>query len=435
MDQFAGGRSRRGTTFAAVLAVGAFFSVIVAVAQPPWEAPDEPDHVQNVETLVGGRWYHIGDPGSGFESHQAPLYYLLLAGWQHYVLRIAERPILPASPRGSVFGLPRLYRHDVVQDGADQRLVTLLRLVSVMLGLLTVLLTRMMIGQVTSDQWTPVVGAAFVVGVPRFVSLSGVVNNDNLAITLGAAFLLGCTTLLAGRSRIPRLALAVGCGVLVGLLTLTKVTGALLAPAAIAAFWFGAAGGWELAACVVAFFLAALAISGWWFVTNTMQYGDPLAAAATVRHLRAVWPLVFQVGSPAHQVLVGVPAGVFNSFWCGSDLLWLPLYPYEPLWIALGVGIAGLIRYRVPLVRPAGTLTVLGVAVLGSAMAIWAVGIGTTTASARVGFFGLPALAALYALGVERWRLPVALRFALPIIGMAFGWITIVEHVLGFFPS
>jgi hypothetical protein len=133
-----------------VLAVGVFCSLIVAVATPPWEANDEPDHVRNVETLVAGRWYHITDQGSGAESHQPPLYYLLLASWQRYVLRLPSRPVVVTRPGSWV----RMFRHDVSTDGAHQRLVTLLRLVNVLLGLLTVLLTWLAIGHKTIDART-----------------------------------------------------------------------------------------------------------------------------------------------------------------------------------------------------------------------------------------------------------------------------------------
>jgi hypothetical protein len=293
-------------------------------------------------------------------------------------------------------------------------------------------------GQLTLDPWSPVVGAAFVVGVPKFVFLSGVVNNDNLSNPLGAAVLLVTATLLAGRSRIPALLLAAGSGALVGLLTLTKVTGALLAPAAMLGLWCGIAGGRERAARLTVFLASTTAVSGWWFVANALRYGDPLAAAATENHVRVIWPSVFAVGSLAHQTFIAVPAIVFRSFWYISgfnQLFWASPYAYTALWIALAAGIAGLARRGVPLARPPGTLAVLGVMVLGGATAIWVVGVAANTAQARLGFFALPALGALYALGVQRWQLSVAVRFALPIAGMALAWRAITEHVLGFFPN
>jgi hypothetical protein len=78
---------------------------------------------------------------------------------------------------------------------------------------------------------------------------------------------------------------------------------------------------------------------------------------------------------------------------------------------------------------------VLGVAVIGGAAAIWIVGLEANTAQARIGFFALPALGAIYALGVQRWRLAIPLRFALPVAGIALTWLAITQHVLGFFPN
>lgn len=59
------------------------FSLTVAIATPPWEANDEPDHARNVETLRRGDWYRI-DRESGLETNQPPLYYLGLAAYAEH---------------------------------------------------------------------------------------------------------------------------------------------------------------------------------------------------------------------------------------------------------------------------------------------------------------------------------------------------------------
>jgi hypothetical protein len=40
-----------------VLIVFVVLAATIAVKTPAWESNDEPDHVQNIETLVAGHWY------------------------------------------------------------------------------------------------------------------------------------------------------------------------------------------------------------------------------------------------------------------------------------------------------------------------------------------------------------------------------------------
>ena len=84
----------------AFLALG----TVIVVKTPAWESSDEPGHVQNIETLVAGHWYGVNAPCrldprigllqcSGDEAQQAPLYYLLFAGWQRLVGQAARPPL------------------------------------------------------------------------------------------------------------------------------------------------------------------------------------------------------------------------------------------------------------------------------------------------------------------------------------------------------
>ena len=65
----------------ATLIAYSVLALAIALLTPPGEANDEPSHVRNVENILRGGLYRI-TPNSGSESHQAPLYYLTLAGWQ-----------------------------------------------------------------------------------------------------------------------------------------------------------------------------------------------------------------------------------------------------------------------------------------------------------------------------------------------------------------
>jgi hypothetical protein len=415
----------------------AFAALLVAVATPPWEANDEYDHVRNVETLVGGHWYRIHAAGSGFEPHQAPLYYLTLAAYQKALLGL---PSLPPAPTPAAAGGPRNLKHDVPQDGADQRLLSLLRLPGVLFGVLTVLLTAAAARRLSSDPWTPVVAAGLLCGVPKLAFLSGVVNNDNLSNVLGATVLLICAVAISRRVSSPQTGLVLGglLGATSGMLVLSKLTAATLLPAVVAALLYV---GIDRRTRVIA--LGALAgcfaaTCGWWLVQNQVRYGDPLAATATRDHLKSVFPPLFDTGSFSHQAFDETPRGVFRSFWYISgwnQLFWQNALPYQLLWLGLAAGLAGLLRRGTGLRVPGGTHPVLSLSVLGGFLAIWYLGITTTTTSGRIGFFALPAVGLLYALGTERWRVPVPVRLLLPAAGVVMTYVAIARDVLDFYPS
>ena len=87
---------------AAVMILFVVLGTFIAIETPAYESADEPGHVENIETLVSGHWYGIDSrcgllpPATkyctGTEAHQAPLYYLLLAGWQRFAGVPAQPP-------------------------------------------------------------------------------------------------------------------------------------------------------------------------------------------------------------------------------------------------------------------------------------------------------------------------------------------------------
>jgi hypothetical protein len=403
-----------------VLVSFTLLSAAVLALTPPWEANDEPDHVRNVETLAGGHWYRI-TPESGFESHQAPLYYLLLAGYQ----KLARLPVrMPDGQLGPVADNQQHgnYLHDVPQDGADQRWLDVLRLPGIVFGLLAICFTYFAARRISCDRWTPAVAAAVLAGVPRFDFLSGVVNNDNLSNLLGAAGLALALALLARPPATPkrRLAGASAVGLLIGLLVLTKVTNVLPALGLLLAVLLLAPTPREGVKLLASCALAALAVCGWWLIQNQVRYGDPLAAAASRDHLKAIFPPLFQIAGPAERIFVEIPKGIYKSFWyvSGYNQFSWRWFWYLPFWAGAVAGIAGLfVRVRrLPVAR--NVLWVLAVVAIGALAIVWVLGLETSTEQARVAFVGLPAIATLIAIGYERIGLAPAWRFALPVIGL-----------------
>jgi 4-amino-4-deoxy-L-arabinose transferase-like glycosyltransferase len=394
---------------------------VVLALTPPWEANDEPFHVQNVETLVSGHWYRIS-PSAGLESHQAPLYYMVLAAYQK-LAKVRIRSLDEQFAATLPFQQRPHFIHNAAQDGQDQRFLDFLRFPSIVFGLATIVFTFIAARFVTKDRWTPVIAAAIVAFVPRFVFLSGVINNDNLSNALGgaalaAALALVCATPVDARRR--ALA-AAGIGLLAGTLVLTKLTAALVAPGLLMAVIFSAADHREAFRNAVLFAAGAFAVCGWWLLQNQVRYGDPLAAAASRHNFKVLLPSIVQLASPMTRIFDQIPSGLYKSFWYTSgwnQFVWHWFW-YLPFWLLAAVGIAGLIR-RSGGIPPTSSkaLWVCVAVAIGSLAIVWVLGLQTNTEQGRTAFVGLPAIAILIALGYERlgWRIPW--RFALPVIGL-----------------
>jgi hypothetical protein len=446
-------RWRLRPRFALVLVLAAFvtLSLSVAVLTPPWEANDEPDHVQNVETLVAGHLYRIQrGVGARIELHQPPLYYLALAAWQRLFHLRSYRPapvigcnIFAAALTHRACVL--LFRHDLPTEGRDQRRIDLLRLPGILLGALAVVLTAVAARRVSRDPWTPVVAAATVAFVPRFVFLCGVVNNDNLANALAAAATVLAMVAVTLRSDSWRdhVLVATGLGAVLGALILTKETALALALGMALAGYLSAPNrraGLRLAAIVG---VVALLVSSPWLIHNTVSYGDPLALGATRSYLRHQQPQIFVVGSASKVLFVTIPREFFKGFWYqsgwpihtgGAWFEW-PWWAYIPFWLLTFAAAAGLLLgRRRPEAPPRNArsrqrkaIVSLAALLLPSVATVWILGLNTSTSQARLALIGLPALACLVALGLERYRLPVAARFALPVLGVV-GTIIAIQH-------
>ena len=391
----------------------------VALATPPWEANDEPDHVTNVKTIASGSLYRP-EPGVGIEAHQPPLYYALLAGYQTVLGLEHEMSelIWHSPPQPSWF-----YLHDTENEAADQRYVSLLRLPSVLFGVATVLITAVIAWVLGAGRWTILVAAAIVAFVPKFVFVSGVINNDNLATLVGAGGTL-VAVLLVGRDHEPRRKawLAAGLGALLGVMTITKLTGLTLIPAFVFAIYLSATNRRQLGQYLLYFGGAWAAIGGWWVIRNITDYGDPLLFETTRQYLAANDPLLVVSDFSVDRIFNRLPRGAWRSTWytSGWNQFFWSWRAYIPYWLLTGVGIAGVaIGVRRLDSAQRRVVGVLALAVLGAAATFWMLGVTTNQLQARVVFFALPALAVLVALGYELLRLPIVVRFLLPIAGLA----------------
>jgi 4-amino-4-deoxy-L-arabinose transferase-like glycosyltransferase len=416
-------------------------SLAVALLTPPWENPDEASHVLNVETLDSGHWY-VMRAGAGYEAHQPPLYYLILAGWQ----KALQIPILRQQPE-STAGLVRdpstcrrnaceHYRHDLPRESSDRRLERWLRLPGIVAGATLLVLTAAIARRISTDPWTPVVAAALVASVPRFVFTSAAVNNDNLVNVLGGAMVL-LSIVLVNRAPVRRTRevwwAGVLLGVLAGLLLLTKLSAvplAIVAVVAVVACCKRATIRFDLMLLACA---SALIVTGWWLIRNVQLYGDPLAARYSRSYLQgAHGGVLLRLGFPRHYgwfriLFVDVPHLLYTTFWYSST------WGHLPMWIALAAALVGLgVTSRTPKPRSAHLVILIG-AVVASVVGLGLVTLQTATAHASITYGGLAALACLAALGLERLPIPTAARFTGPALGTIITLVAIQHDLIAFY--
>jgi 4-amino-4-deoxy-L-arabinose transferase-like glycosyltransferase len=294
----------------------------------------------------------------------------------------------------------------------DSGLVRWLRVPNIAMGALTVLVAFFTIRRLTDDRWTPLVGAATLAFLPRFVFLSPFVTNDNLVVLLGSV-LTYCAIRFVQR---PSTRWMLAAGAVLGLLLTTKlsVLPLILLIPVLAAF----APSWRQRALQLGWgYLSTAAVCSWYLVQNWVRYGDPLARSASTKYLTAIGALgvtmgkPYVVADPANLVLDLVPKRLVTSFWYSSG--WGQFHWSASIGFLVTCGVlallVGLIHQRIPI----RVLVVLGSIAALSLACVWLLAFQTATAyGARYAYVGITAIIAVVALSVQRW--PVLLRWLLP---------------------
>jgi 4-amino-4-deoxy-L-arabinose transferase-like glycosyltransferase len=408
---------RRRLALAAIALSYLGLAVAYSLMTPAGEANDELDHVQYVEYIVQHGDLPMISVTNGDESHQPPLYYLLGAGWQEiwavppFSLRL--RPGTPFAPKDMVH---LAYRHTyspAQREDVDR--LHLLRVLSVLSGLGTVLLTYAAARLSVGDTQMSLAAAAFVAVLPKADVISGTVTNDALVVMLGAAGLVAFLAWLRasrrGAARTRRTWLAAGLGAVLGLAAITKFNSLPLAGLLLAVLAVVAVRRRDLlsvAAAVVAF----AGVSGWWFVRNWRLYGSPLAQGAANAYLnRLLYHLVAPVPWSSYGRFVRfLPRHLLGTAWYdgGWNQFVLPGWMNDALAVVAVVAVvAGALWVLGPRARsslPGGRWA--GVALVAAALAglvaLVIVAKDTTQAEGRVTYVGLAAFATLCVTGTAR---------------------------------
>ena len=425
-------------TWVPLLAIVLLFVALasfVTIKTPAWEAPDEPGHIANIESLVSGHWYGFNADChptgaeeilscTGDEAQQAPLYYLLLAGWQVVTGQRAE----PVPVHHLVFGRNNGSRTEFFVNHPDSGLVRWLRVPNIAMGAVTVIMAFLTIRRLADDKWTPLVGAAMLAFLPRFIFLSAFVTNDNLVVLLGSV-LTYCAIRFIQR---PSTNWMLATGAVLGLLVTTKlsVLPLILLIPVLAAF----TPSWRQRALQLGWgTLSIAAVCSWYLIQNSVRYGDPLARSAATKYLTVIGALgepmgkPYVVKDPANLVLNLVPTRVVTNFWYSSG--WGQFHWSAGVGFLVTCGVlallAGLIHQDIPI----RVLVVLGSVAALSLASVWLLAFQTGTYGDRYAYIGITAIVAIVALSIQRW--PVLLRWLIPVACLVGTILAIQSDVLG----
>lgn len=270
------------------VAVFAGFAVAYTRITPVGASPDELSHLHYINGIAD----HLRLPPAGEpERQQPPLYYLLGA----IVAKLS---------------------------GDDPRLI---RLVSVVLGVLTILTVYAVARRLFPPRPALAVGAAALVALlPEAQYLAGAINDDNLAWLAGALLVLAGVVVVQSEVVTPRLAL--GAGLAVALAVLAKETVWILA-ALLVVLVVVRCGRQLRALHAAALLVPTIVLAGWWFVRNAVEFGSPLPPLHPITAQRQVFDSLAQV----RGYLAATAVSLVGMYGNGAHLVAISILGVRPL--------------------------------------------------------------------------------------------------------
>jgi len=402
----------------AILAAFLILTLIYSATVPLFEPPDEIWHFSFADHLAKGSGLPVFSTNkSAFlrEGGQPPLYYAIVAliivpiDRSDFPTWVRFNASHPAVTPGATSDTPNVFIHTAREDWpwtGSVLAVHVARLVSVVLGALTVVGVYQVGRIVTGRDDLALLSAALIAFTPQFVFICSSVNNDSLTAATSAWVGVAALQLSSANFQISKVRL-IGLGVLLGLGLLAKLGGLVLFPLIGLAFLIRWSRlrfplrieNWKLMFEPLIVFGMAVLISGWWFSRNIALYGDPLGWSVWLSDIGvrtptpALWQLVpelpalfrtywgdfsglqfdnglyYALALMCLVALVGVIKSLVSAFRSRSNHLWHSMF----LLAWFGMALAGVLRYMqttpaaqgrllFPALAPIGVLLALGLA-------------------------------------------------------------------------
>ncbi|MCS7065493.1 MAG: hypothetical protein NZL85_04360 [Fimbriimonadales bacterium] len=397
----------------------AYLAAVYALLVPPFELPDEPDHLAYVNFLAErGMLPNQYDPARAVlrEGHQPPLYYALCAQLvrltqpDHRVdVRSApHRPPDPAAPAH----IP-IFRHvdmPIFPTETDRKGFYLLRWLSVLMATLNVAVALRLFERLLNEEAQRIIASLLLIGLPQLAFISGGITNDNLANLMGTCTLYGFLRLLESPESM-RVHAGIGLALGLGLLAKKSLLALLVGWVLLMGWclWRGCGDRRRMVQGAALTLGLMLALSGWWFVRNAILYGDPLGNEMERRTLpelvseKSLFSRYFLASFWRVTLFSGI--GIFG--WMN---VLLPGWVYAVCTLLLLLALMGLVRgWRGMSVGLRWSLIWV---LLGVAGLVW-YNLTYTQPQGRLLFPVLSVGLALVAYGLAQWIPPSRLRLAL----------------------
>lgn len=273
--------------FPLMLIIGVFviLTLVYAWATPPLEASDELWHMGMVDHLADTGTLPVQNPDVETqweqEGSQPPLYYALVAALVAPIDRSDFDALRTPNPHAKA-GIPgdsdnkNLVLHDTPHPPLEGAVLAVYvgRLVSIALGIVTIIAVYNTALEVTQKTTVAILAAGLTAFNPMFLFIAASVNNDNLVTALNSLILWQMIVMLGRGFRFWRSLLM---AVLLALASLAKLSGLVLMPiVALAALYLA----WKSRQWRGLFILGVLvvvawaALAGWWYARNLQLYGE-----------------------------------------------------------------------------------------------------------------------------------------------------------------
>ena len=184
-------------TKSCVVAYYLIFSVLFAFTIPVLEGPDEAHHLVYINFL--GRYSRSPMLNEAdrtgrhiLMAHHPPLYYMIASAITRLITDNKTIDLyVTSNKKHAIWGGPArdvpVYMHissSIFPTGADRTAFYLLRILSVLMGLVTLICVMKLTPLILVEDPNNLFPAFFVASLPQFIFISAMITNDNLAIML-----------------------------------------------------------------------------------------------------------------------------------------------------------------------------------------------------------------------------------------------------------